>query len=284
MTRFFTHFPGTPLIRAFLLLGGVFAGSLFANINTAQAAPVILFNSTTGQTPDDDPWDWLYRGDDGVFGAPGSVINTNLYGLVTLLDTADPNADRAGYSLGGAQQLPGGVVLDRNEGFALSFNLQLISEIHTSPDHAGFSLTVMTADNWGIELGFWNDRIFAQNGNFTHGEEVLYNNSLNIANYTLSVQGNSYCFFAPGMDSPLIGSLRQYSGSGFPDNPYGQNNLIFMGDNTNSGSAQVLITQVGFTPVINPIPEPGIFGFAGVALIGAAVVWRVRRRRRRRIY
>ncbi|MDX1963290.1 MAG: hypothetical protein SFX18_09065 [Pirellulales bacterium] len=248
--------------------------------SAATAAPIILFNSTTGDTPTDDPWRWLYGGDGGSIGAASSsVMNYNLTGGVMLLDTADPHTDRGGYFMTSGEIASTGVNLNRQQGFALSFNLQILNELHADSNSAGFGITLLTSDNWGIELNFWNDLIFADNADFTHGEQVAFDTTANIVNYTLSVFDDHYCLFAPGMDSPLVGSLRQYAPSANSLIPYGQSNYLFFGDNSGNASAQVLFSQVGYTevpPGTHGIPEPSHYVMLGIAVV--VVAWRVGRK------
>lgn len=239
---------------------------------TASAAPIILYNSTTGQKPQDQGW--FYNADNGTFGQPAaSVIETNLANTM-LLDTADPITDRAGYirsSLLG--NIPVGVHFDRMQGYALSINAQVFNESHATNDRAGFSLLVLGSDNFGVELGFWSDRIFAQSTTFTHVEEALYDNTQVISNYTLSVFENTYSFFAPGLATPLTGPLRKYPTAGFPTDPYGLSNFLYFGDNTRSAEAQVNFTQISYSPVAIPEPSCLLCGAAGLVALG---LWRRR--------
>ncbi|MDX1961822.1 MAG: hypothetical protein SFX18_01635 [Pirellulales bacterium] len=267
MSAFFGQFSGTGrrqigwrrllLIGLLLLAGG---GSV------AQAMPIILYNSTTGQKPQDQGWFYLATGAT-TFDPPQSVIENNL-GNTMLFDTADPITDRAGYSrIPGVTPVPPGVVLDRTLGYSLSINVQITNENHNTNDRAGWSLIVLGHDNRGIEIGFWEDRVFAQSTTFTHAEEALYDTTAAITNYTLSVFGDSYAFFAPGMANPMVGPLRQYPSNGFPSDPYGLSNFIFVGDNTSSAEVQALFTQVGYSPVV---PEPSWWW--GAASLAAAVL------------
>jgi hypothetical protein len=130
------------------------------------------------------------------------------------------------------------------------------------------SLLLLGSDNFGVELGFWSDRIFAQSTSFNHAEEVLYDNTQAISNYTLSVLGNTYSLYAPGLAVPLTGPLRQYPSAGFPVDPYGLSNFLYFGDNTRSAEAQVNFTQVSYSPV--PIPEPSWVAICAACTCGLA--------------
>lgn len=149
--------------------------------------------------------------------------------------------------------------LVRDTGYSVSFSVKVDSESHTNSNRAGFSLIVVSALSTGdthpysIELGFWQNSIWAQKVGFTRSENVTFNTQGNVNNYTLYVKGNQYQLFANGSVNPILkGNLRQYTGytppTGYP-NPYTTPNLIFVGDNTTSATAQVTINSVSASPV-----------------------------------
>ncbi len=175
-------------------------------------------------------------------------------------------------------------VLDRTKGFTLSFDLKINSESHSSDDNsdgkddrAGFSVIVVTSDNSkAIELGFWGNRIWAQEGGanvqpvpntartlFTQAEGVDYNTQSALTRYDLKVKGNTYELFAAGGTTAILtGSLRDYTAfpaTGLPYDPYERTNFVFMGDNTTSAQADVNLgrvelqqnTKVRFVPTAN---------------------------------
>ncbi|MFN0163253.1 MAG: hypothetical protein ACKVQQ_18660, partial [Burkholderiales bacterium] len=67
--------------------------------------------------------------------------------------------------------------LDRNAGFTLSLGFRILEESHSgNPNRAGFSVILVGQDLKGVEIGFQNDRIFAQNDGaalFTAGENTV---------------------------------------------------------------------------------------------------------------
>lgn len=180
-------------------------------------------------------------------------------------------------------------VLDRTQGFTLSFTAQLNAENHTGSDRnndgrddrAGFSVVLISNDLRGIELGFWSDRIWAQEDSttqqnksqeptpanptrtlFTQAEFTTNVTTTVPTNYDLTVLGNTYTLYSNGV-AILSGTLRDYThftpqnitgnfaGQSFsitPPNPYAQKNLVFFGDNTPSSSATVTLQKVAVSP------------------------------------
>ncbi|GAB4377774.1 MAG: hypothetical protein Kow00121_28180 [Elainellaceae cyanobacterium] len=139
--------------------------------------------------------------------------------------------------------------LDRTEGFTLNFQLAVETETSTA-NRAGFSLLLLDSEAKGIELGFKNDRIFAQSSTFTAAESVTPSFNLNqLKNYSLKIQSDGYQLFA---DNVLLlnGSLRNYefdplnSNPPLPNNPYQTPNLLFFGDNTDQGRSTVTLGAI----------------------------------------
>ncbi len=140
--------------------------------------------------------------------------------------------------------------LDRQAGYSVNFNTALTAEAHpgdtsvnnTGPnttdrnadgkgDRAGFSIIVLSEDKWGIELGFWNDRVFAQEDASTQLDKTKYPgvtstaddhltlftsaefallNTTSPRNYEVVVKDNLYTLLADGV-AILSGRLRNYS-------------------------------------------------------------------------
>lgn len=183
-------------------------------------------------------------------GAEGTILNTQA-------NSTDPTRGYAGYSnytVNLATFTPQLVnsafpVLDATKGFTLSFRLSVNSE-QSNPNRAGFSVTLLDNNAQGVELGFKSNRIFAQSATFTEAETVSPSFSLNApTDYKLSVQSNGYQLFA---NNSLIlnGSLRSYqfdpatSDPPLPFNTYKLQNLLFFGDNTDQGGANVTIGSI----------------------------------------
>ncbi|MDY6897764.1 MAG: hypothetical protein SWZ49_06745, partial [Cyanobacteriota bacterium] len=171
--------------------------------------------------------------------------------------------------------------LDRKNGYTLSFNLEVLSEDHTSygdndknndgkADRAGFNVTLLGGDRQGIELGFWENRIwvkqdeFSSTGSgyidgtnpystiFTQVEGVDFDTTKSV-DYDLAIYGFTYTLFANNK-SILSGRLRDYSKykpTTDPErrlpNPYGKSNYIFFGDNSPYAGAEVKLGDISIT-------------------------------------
>ncbi|HEY9837212.1 MAG TPA: hypothetical protein V6D27_09975, partial [Vampirovibrionales bacterium] len=185
-------------------------------------------------------------------------------------------SDYAGY-IARPDRIP---LLDRNTGYTINFTAQIQAENHATAsadknndsllDRAGFSLIAISSDGQkGIEIGFWEDKIWIQEdgdaeptpGNttntlFTHtlnpSESVNFDTKTTAVDYQLQVLGDTYQLFANGNSNPVIsGNLRDYTSAtlpGFlPENPYTTPNFIFFGDNTPSASADFDLSAVSVT-------------------------------------
>ncbi|MFB8789132.1 MAG: hypothetical protein U7123_09850 [Potamolinea sp.] len=94
---------------------------------------------------------------------------------------------------------------------------------------------------YALELGFWQNNIWAYNLGFTRGENVNFNTTAMQA-YALYVKGTTYRLFIAGSTTPILqGQLRQYTGFKAPlglPNPYTTPNMIFFGDDTSSATSK----------------------------------------------
>jgi hypothetical protein len=140
--------------------------------------------------------------------------------------------------------------LDRTQGYAVNFKAALTAEEHPGDtsvnnagpnttdrngdgkgDRAGFSIIVLSEDKVGIELGFWKDRIFAQEDASTQQDKTRYPGVASTAddhltmftsaefafldttvtrNYEVVIKENLYTLLADGV-AILSGRLRNYS-------------------------------------------------------------------------
>tara|TARA_R110002049_G_scaffold4601_5_gene32104 strand:- start:150067 stop:150837 length:771 start_codon:yes stop_codon:yes gene_type:complete len=242
----------------------------------ARADVVTLYDDGLGNLPGDQPWV-------GYF-ALGGMASESPVAAGTRLTTND--AASAGYSNHAPLSNP--IVpqvinplfpsLNDTVGFSLSFQLQVFDESHLSNDRAGFSVILLGQDSRGIEIGFWEDRVFAQTDSplFTHGEEGLFDTTADETTYTLTIQSGGYAL-AADTQTILSGAVRDYSSfSGTPLGvPYTLGNYVFLGDDTTSASADVSIGSVVLNSSLAAVPEPSTFAF--VALL--ATPWGLRRRR-----
>src|SRR5512141_382553 len=118
---------------------------------------------------------------------------------VTMLDTTPQMSDYAGY-FANPTLYPS---LDRVDGYQVLFTVQVMSETHISLDRAGFSLLVTSSDKRGIELGFWENEVWAQEGGsinpFTHAESAPFTRTTDLIAYRLTVMGERYMLAADGL-------------------------------------------------------------------------------------
>ena len=221
----------------------------------------LLYDGSVNSTPNQQNW-LTYAGIGGVQQTqkPGFTnLNTSLLG--------QPGA--AGYSnyhplsptlVNGA--FP---TLNRSTGYQFSLRLRLNSENHSGSDRngdgiadrAGLSLTAISSDRKGIELGFWTNEIWVQRGGssstlFTHSPtERAFLSTQNWTDYTALVLGDRYYLSANGA-VVLQGALQDYSAfnsaaSGLPYNPYKTANLFALTDNSNSASSNSDIARLAVT-------------------------------------
>lgn len=220
---------------------------------SAQSSPfapsALLYDAALGGTPDSQGL--LFA----TFPFSGASATQSYDGSATLLDTTPLLAEFAGYS-GRTEQVP---ALDRATGYSLFVTMQLLEEQHSSSDRngdgisdrAGFSLTLLGADVRGIELGFWENEVWAQADDsgdpediLTHAESAAFDPTAALRSYELRVKDDGYTLLADG--APLLrGPLRDYSSFGGPfGQVYRTPNLIFLGDNSSNGSSRVRLVEV----------------------------------------
>jgi hypothetical protein len=201
---------------------------------SAFASSYTLYDGSLGTVPSAQGWASFTIGSTETLGA----------GAVTLDSTA-VNGLHAGYGL----LAP--ISLDATVGFDYTFTVRVNSESHSSNDRAGFSAIVITSNLTGIELGFWQTDVWAQNVGFTHGEDAAFDTTSGLIQYDLLVQGTSYTLYE-NTTALLSGSLRDYSGSAIP--PYTVANSLFLGDDTTSAKGSFSLSAAGLSA-----PEPGAF-------------------------
>ena len=244
---------------------------IVATVCTAAHAQT-LYDGAQGTAPGSQGWSYVSFG--GTQTIP--MLPTAPY---TVYDSTDANSTRGGYTR--TSPLP----LDRLTGYTLRFDVGVEQESHANNDRAGFSIIAVGSDKRGIELGFWNDRVWAQNDGiatddgqagttiFTHGEEALRNTAA-LTRYDLLVSGNAYTLKADGA-AILSGSLRDYSAFTGTIDPYETPNLLFAGDDTTSANAR---TRFAFASVsgatVVPEAKTGALVLGVGCLVLGATLWR----------
>ncbi len=226
-----------------------------------QGQPVrqttVLYDGSLGGTPDNQ----------GFTYAAFAASATQSYAAgVTTLNTMPTIDDQAGYF---GQDLP---PLDQQEGYSVQFSIQIAEEFHEVRSRAGFSMTVLSSDLQGIELGFWTNQIWAQEGGvdslFRRAEKVDFDTTAALTAYELHIAGGTYTLTADGSEI-LSGPLRDYTAFEGLLDPYETPNLLFFGDNTSRGQARVDIATIAIqtaaaamstpapTATLDSTPKPG---------------------------
>ncbi|MBL7133367.1 MAG: PEP-CTERM sorting domain-containing protein [Phycisphaerae bacterium] len=237
----------------------------FLSAVALPAPAAVLYDGSNTLQPLPADQGWAY-GTNPLIGP--SVIQTSVPGGVRL-DSTPVMGEMAGYfslePIFHSFSHPGMQPLDRAAGYIVTFDVKINSEGHASSDRAGFSIIAISSDLMGIELGFWEDRIFAQEAGFTHAEEAVFSTAA-MTRYELSVAGASYALRAGGSPTPiLMGSLRDYSPASVPvPDVYEIPSFLFLGDDTSSAAASVDIEYIEL------VPEPAalsLLALGGLALL-----------------
>ncbi len=228
-----------------------------AHLEPAAAAAQLLYDGTGGSLPTAQSWLYLT---DPLLGADATQSASS---AGVILDTTATAGDSAGYFSTFHPQVP---VLERSAGYRLEFTARVESEEHASNDRAGFSVIALSDDLLGIELGFWDDEIWAQSGaDFQHAEGAAHDTTAGLIEYQLHVAGGTYELWTGG--APLLGgALRDYSSHPHP--VYSLSNFLFFGDDTGSAEARIELARV-FVETGTAVPEPAawLLAVAGGALL-----------------
>lgn len=304
---------------------------LVTSVNDAPSIGItqVLYDGSTNRLPTSNGADglsitsapWLAYRDSALIA--GTATQTATAGKTTLTTDGSVHAGYINYTF--AEKLgapitftssltnPKFPVLDRDAGYLLSFNAKVLSESHSTSanandrngdgkaDRAGFSVIALSQDKRGIELGFWTDRIWAQDdgtsqatpslepdgtatGNtrtlFTQAEFTTLNTTAD-TQYDLAVKGDNYQLFANGT-LVLSGRLRDYSAfiptpqtiGGIrvnPPNPYNIANLVFLGDDTPTAQASVQLNKLAVTTSPTVLPAQTIAAASPLFLPGGFV-------------
>ncbi|MDX1414354.1 MAG: hypothetical protein R3293_09185 [Candidatus Promineifilaceae bacterium] len=248
------------LIASILLAPFVIA----SQVEDPSSQTTVLYDARNGDMPD---------GQGFVFLALGLQANQSIANNVTTLNTISQREEQAGYFIEES------ILLDRSAGYEVQFTIQIQEESHSSRHRAGFSVIVLSDDLKGIELGFWTDKIWAQEGGvdnlFTRAEETIFDTTSDMISYHLKIFEDTYTLMA-GDNEILTGQLRDYTAFDEVIDPYETPNFLFFGDNTSSSGSTVDITYIALktdatinvTPISSPTssvpltPEPALMATA----------------------
>jgi len=176
--------------------------------------------------------------------AIGAGATQTLTQSSVLLDTMAASSIYAGYGLTDVNP----PVLDRTAGYTITFEVAVMNEAHNNSNRAGFSIIALSNDTRGIELGFWQDSIWAQNGPpnlFTRGESIAVDTTIS-RRYALAIKGDQYTLIANDVVL-LSGVLRDYMSFAGPIDPYETPNFLFFGDDTTAARARIKVSYVSLT-------------------------------------
>lgn len=241
-----------------------------------SAEILLLFDGSQSNRPQDQPW-MTYVDNPFLSPAPAQTV---VGGTGVRLDTRGNFDHSEGYFnhdlfLGSFTGLhnPDFPALNPADGFSLTFDLLIHDKDHLSSNRAGFSVILLGMDLYGIELGFWENQIWAQGGTgFTQAEGFGHDTDLSLSTYELLILESKYFLLADGVEI-LTGPIRDYSpASPFPD-PYDEQNMLFLGDNTTSTSADFTLGRI--TPTTGlvaaaPAPLPAWLMPAGAGWLARA--------------
>ncbi|MCD6459071.1 PEP-CTERM sorting domain-containing protein [bacterium] len=251
---------------------------IFVFLSSASYAQMLYDGNANGgnETPDMQGWQYMA---DPVYGTLASQTASG--GRTYFYTIADENIQSGYFSYnplsGVSHPMLNNVILDRANGFSVEFGLQLNLEAHSAPDRAGFSVILLSHDLYGIELGFWQDEIWAEAGlpnMFTHAESTgLFNTAVD-TDYKLNILNMTYTLYAD--NNPILtGMLRDYSSwvspiPGIGSFPYDTPNFMFFGDDTSSALSDVELSYISLQNGTASVPEPSaviLFLLGAVKLI-----------------
>ncbi len=144
--------------------------------------------------------------------------------------------------------------LSRSNGYTLSFNVEIVKEVHTRPERAGFSVIILSQDvknktYTSLEIGFQQNRIFLQNDQPLFGRQAAQENlkfnpvGTGTIEYQIKVKDDRYVLWS-GNRLLLEGKLRDYTKFIGLLNPYRFPSFIFLGDDTTSAGAKINLGKV----------------------------------------
>jgi hypothetical protein len=230
---------------------------------------VTLYDSSLGGTPDSQGLYYL-----AIDPALGPISATQSWSAnLTTLDTTGDISESAGYfNYDSYVPLPPKVAisLDRTgDGYTLRFFAKVVSETHGT-NRAGFSVIALSDDSQGIELGFWTGSIWAQDDTptaFVQAELAAFTTTAKVVKYDLAIKGAGYTLYGDDV-FVLSGSLRDYSAvvpNDLTYHAYHQPDFVFLGDNTSSAAAEILLGNVEILDAAVPEPASAMILLLGLA-------------------
>ncbi|MEQ1826985.1 MAG: hypothetical protein ABL921_13605 [Pirellula sp.] len=205
----------------------------------------------------------------------GAATQSSVAGGVRLQTDLQSQSGYSNYTILSTLKNAAFPTLNRSVGFELSFSLAIASESHSNNDRAGFSTILLGSDRRGIELGFWNNEIWAQSSSplFQHAEGVAVNTSV-VRNYRLQILNDVYTLM-DGNNLLLSGAVRDYTAfNGAPGGvPYSLANYAFLGDDTTSGAADITLGMVTLQSNLSAVPEPASLSLLLAAVFVMLLLW-----------
>lgn len=237
-------------------------------------ADVTLYDAGLGaQTPDQQ--NLYYLALDPAIIAP--IAATHAYqaapGPMTVLNSLGDQSESAGYynyDVLLSQPVKTPLTLDRTgDGYTVRMKAIVYDEDHVSTNRAGLSLIALSSDGWGIELGFWEGSIWAQEDDtiFTQAESANFDTTAAMTTYDLAIAGSTYTLYADG-NEVLTGALRRYAdyvANNLTYHVYHQPDFVFVGDNTSSASAEIGLAEVSV--LASAVPEPASMSILAVGTL-----------------
>ncbi|WP_310427403.1 PEP-CTERM sorting domain-containing protein [Chamaesiphon sp. VAR_48_metabat_135_sub] len=252
-------------------MSGVVAGGSFDRVG---AVTTVLYDGSSGVTPDNSPYL-----DFRAIGVASQIAS----GGVTTLNTFDPNPLLSEFTFAGyGNRSNAGTLLtstlDNSAGYTLSFKIKINSQTNTGangPNRAGFSVLVLGSDKKGVEIGFRDSDIFAQNSSFnainaTEQKSNIRTGILDtLTTYDLKVTGSGYTLtIGSNPNQSFSGLLKDYSAAAITPltQVYNTADVIFFGDNTTSAGASVDIQNITLNTNAAAVPEPSSLLGMGLAI------------------
>lgn len=269
-----------------LALGTAVFGILYllTNLAAVQAASSenrVLYDGSLGGLPDSQGF--VYTALDPYNPPFFTAEATQVFSptlAATILDSTPDMNEYAGYSISPTIA----VNFDRATGFQLDLRLRIASETHDSGnDRAGFSITLLADDVQGIELAFWENRIWAQEGGsppglFTPAEGVDFDTTAVFVDYSLQIITDTYTLFADG--APILsGPVRDYTAwqPPLPDlDIYETPNMLALSDNTTSAQGETWLAYAAVTTDLFSTPSDPVLNLSPLSMtvsetVGTAV-------------